>query len=149
VGKKIDGPSGDEPLRRIRRLAEGRRFDTSNQPQPQGSTRGKNPQGPTTSQAKIQYISEARFRRAVDRLVALGPRAVAEFIAELGARFFIRTAIDLRLAEYAARLSPELLAAASGDRFPDALHNVVAEQVPWVPCYVVVTEKVIRAGSSA
>ncbi len=53
-----------------------------------------------------------RRQRTAERLHRLGARALAELLSEIGAPAW-------RIAEeYAHRLSPELLAAVGGDRFP-------------------------------
>ncbi|MGH7119107.1 MAG: hypothetical protein ACREFP_09005 [Acetobacteraceae bacterium] len=62
-----------------------------------------------------------RRRRTAERLHRLGPRALYHAIDEIGPGAW-------RVAEaYAAKLTPELLAAVGGDRFPPVpLHEVVA-----------------------
>jgi hypothetical protein len=62
-------------------------------------------------------LAERRFRRNVERLHALGPRAVAELLTEIAARRMIRLEIE-RLVDRYAQLDPGLLAASSGDRWP-------------------------------
>ncbi len=65
-----------------------------------------------------------RFRRQVERLHRLGPRATAELLAELGAERGIQTVIDRKLDTY-LELEPEVLEAAGGDRFwQPPLHRV-------------------------
>jgi hypothetical protein len=51
-------------------------------------------------------IDELRFRRTVARLHRLGPRATAELLSELGARYLIRTPIKQLLDAYLTRLDP-------------------------------------------
>ena len=60
-------------------------------------------------------FADARFRRDVQRIHALGPRAVFELLAELGARRLLRTEIEGLAARYAA-IDPRALAAAGGDQ---------------------------------
>ncbi len=62
-------------------------------------------------------VANLRFRRQVEHLYGLGPRAVGELLAEIGAERSIRTVIDRKLNKY-AQLRPEALRAAGGDRFP-------------------------------
>jgi hypothetical protein len=63
-------------------------------------------------------LSEIRFRRAVEQFHRLGGRALAELLAEIGAKFLIRQSIEDAVAGYVARLDPELLRVVGGDRFP-------------------------------
>src|SRR4051812_4236975 len=65
-----------------------------------------------------QILADLRFEREVEALCRLGPRAVAELLARIGRDYLIRTAIDQLVADSARRLTPELLAALGGDRFP-------------------------------
>lgn len=53
-------------------------------------------------------LCDAIFRRDVARLHQLGPRVLAEFLAELGASRMIRTEIEQLVRRY-ARLDPALL----------------------------------------
>lgn len=62
-------------------------------------------------------ISDPIFQRHAEHLVALGPRAVAEFLAELAREHDLEADIRRRLASY-RRATPELLIALGGDRFP-------------------------------
>ncbi len=63
-----------------------------------------------------EVVADMRFRRRVLRLHRLGPRAVGEFLAALGAERSIRTIIDQKLDTY-AELEPEALEVTGGDRF--------------------------------
>ncbi len=64
------------------------------------------------------------FRRQVERLHRLGPRATAELLAELGAERGIQTVIDRKVDTY-VELDPEVLEAAGGDDFwQPPLHGV-------------------------
>lgn len=63
-------------------------------------------------------LSEIRFRRTLERFHRLGPRLLAELLAELGARFLIRQPIEAAVARYVARLDPDLLQAVGGDQLP-------------------------------
>ncbi len=64
------------------------------------------------------------FRRQVERLHRLGPRATAELLAELGAERGIQTVIDQKLDTY-AQLDPEALEATGmSDFWPLPLHEV-------------------------
>jgi hypothetical protein len=57
----------------------------------------------------------------------LGPRALTEFLLELGAEQLIRTDLELRLERYASRLSPEVLRAAGADRIGTVVHLVAGD----------------------
>ncbi len=64
------------------------------------------------------------FRRQVERLHRLGPRATAELLAEIGAERGIQTIIDRKVDTY-VELDPEALEAAGGDDFsPVPIHGV-------------------------
>ena len=65
--------------------------------------------------AKI--VTDLRFQRDVERLHELGPRTLAEFLAELGVKRAITTVIDQQLSRYAS-LDTGTLSALGGDRFP-------------------------------
>ena len=65
----------------------------------------------------LDSISRIRLQRGVERLHALGPRATAELLAEVGLRIGGMPAIFTVLTEY-ERLTPQALRAAGGDRFP-------------------------------
>ena len=80
------------------------------------------PQGLIPIAAEI--VANLKFRRQVERLHRLGPRSMAELLAEIGAERSITTIIDQKLDRY-AELDPEALAAASADDFwPAPLHEV-------------------------
>jgi hypothetical protein len=73
-------------------------------------------------------MSPQAFCRLVGHLHRLGPRATAEFLDKLGARYLIRTGIEQQLEDY-GRLNPKTLAAIGGDRFPPpAIHLVRDDQ---------------------
>lgn len=61
-------------------------------------------------------VGDLRFRRQVEHLHRLGPRATAELLAEIGVERSITTIIDSKLAAYAG-IEPEALEAAGGDKF--------------------------------
>jgi hypothetical protein len=65
------------------------------------------------------------FQRLVRQAHALGPRVIAELLAEIGAEFLIRVSIERKLERYAA-LDPQILRAVGADRFP-----------PWPPLRLV------------
>jgi hypothetical protein len=62
-------------------------------------------------------FADARFRRDVQRIHALGPRVVFELLAELAARRLMRTEIEGLAARYAA-IDPRALAAAASNQVP-------------------------------
>lgn len=57
------------------------------------------------------------FRRHVEHLAALGPRAIAEFLIETGRASGCSDEIGERLASY-QRISPDMLTATRGGEFP-------------------------------
>ncbi|MEE9249652.1 MAG: hypothetical protein V3U93_00800 [Alphaproteobacteria bacterium] len=63
-----------------------------------------------------EIVADLRFRRQVERVHALGPRATAELLAEIGAERAIMTVIDKKLDNY-VELDPKVLEAVGGDRF--------------------------------
>ena len=68
--------------------------------------------------------SHPHFRRQVERLHRLGPRAVGEFLAEIGAERSIANVIDRKLDTY-TEVKPEALEATGGDDFPpNPIHEV-------------------------
>jgi hypothetical protein len=66
----------------------------------------------------LQPLDRLRLERGVLHLHNLGPRAEAEFLAELAGKIGGLPAILGLLAEYQAKLSPAKLRASGGDRFP-------------------------------
>ena len=70
------------------------------------------------------HIRDLRLRRDVERLCRLGPRAMYELLAEIGARRGIQTFIEDRAAVY-SNIDPDRLAAVGGDGFPQLpIHEV-------------------------
>ena len=65
----------------------------------------------------MTHFPDYQFRRDVVRLHSLGPRALAEFLAELGADTFRMTDIERRLSRYAG-MDPAAVRVVGGDRFP-------------------------------
>ena len=70
----------------------------------------------TKTMVAADVVADLRFRRRVERLHRLGPRAVGELLAELAAARSIMTAIDRKLATY-VELDLEGLEAVGGDKF--------------------------------
>ena len=71
-----------------------------------------------------EIVARLHFRRQVERLHQLGPRATAELLAEIGGERCIQTIIDRKLERY-IELDPEALDAAGGDAFsPVPIHEV-------------------------
>lgn len=62
-------------------------------------------------------FTAARLQRGVEYLHRLGPRANAEFLAEIAKHVGMPCILDL-LADYQRRLSPDMLAVTGGDGFP-------------------------------
>ncbi len=75
-------------------------------------------------QIAAEVVADLRFRRKVIRLHRQGPRAVGEFLAELGADRGIATVIDQKIDTY-VELGAGALEAAGGDEFwQPPLHGV-------------------------
>ncbi len=73
----------------------------------------------------LNNLDQMRLQRGAEHLHTLGPRATAEFLAEVAAAIGGMPAILGRLNEYQRRLNPEMLRATGGDRFPPrSLHSV-------------------------
>jgi hypothetical protein len=73
----------------------------------------------------LHPLTRLRLQRDVAHLHALGSRATAEFIVALTERIGGLPAALALLAEYERRLTPEMLRAVGGDRFPPRpLHPV-------------------------
>ena len=71
-----------------------------------------------------ETVSHPHFRRQVERLHRLGPRATAELLAEIGGERGIQTIVDQKLERY-TELDPEALEATGGDDFPpNPIHEV-------------------------
>ena len=70
----------------------------------------------SVGEAAAQVVADLRFRRQVQRLHQLGPRATAELLAEIGAERGIGTIIDQKLDTY-VELNPAAIEAAGGDTF--------------------------------
>jgi hypothetical protein len=63
-------------------------------------------------------LGDIRFHRAIARLHRLGPRVLAELLAEIGAGHLVRQPIERLVDEYLDRLDPVAVAVAGGDRLP-------------------------------
>ncbi len=68
-----------------------------------------------TPEHATAFIREIAFHRHIDHLHRLGPRAIGEFLSEIGERHLCRTWIEDRLADYAL-IDPEALANLEGWR---------------------------------
>ena len=71
----------------------------------------------------LSPIDRLRLQRNAERLYRLGPRAFAEMLVEFGAETGTAERIIKKLEDY-ARLTPEMLRATGGDRFPRPLRVV-------------------------
>lgn len=65
-----------------------------------------------------------RYRRGAEHLHRLGARGVAEFLGEVGRAHNIESDILDRLDTWRAEISPAMVEAAGGDRFPPLLREV-------------------------
>ena len=74
--------------------------------------------------ALTDTLNEMVYRRRVQRLWRLGPRAIAELLAEIGAERSIRTTIDEKLERYTG-FEPAVLRAVRADQLPATPLHVV------------------------
>ncbi len=63
-----------------------------------------------------EIVADMRFRREVKRLHRLGPRVMAELLAEIAAERGIRILIERKIDKFTG-LEPEALEVTGGDRF--------------------------------
>jgi hypothetical protein len=70
--------------------------------------------------------SDARFDRNVVHLIELGPRVVAEFLAEIGHDYLLRLVIEELLHRCVTQLTPVMLRVVGGDRFAPAPIRLIA-----------------------
>jgi hypothetical protein len=68
-------------------------------------------------------VTDPRLRRGAEHLCHLGPRALAELLAEIGARHGIHNDLIHTLAAY-RNLTPGMIREAGGDNFPPYLLEV-------------------------
>jgi hypothetical protein len=68
------------------------------------------------------------MRRGSEHLHRLGPRAMAEFLAEIAAAQGCGAELLARLDDWRARLTPELVRAVGADRFPPTIALVPHER---------------------
>jgi hypothetical protein len=66
----------------------------------------------------LDPLDRLRLQRGAEHLHSLGARATAELLAEVGHRIGGMPCILGLLCEYQQRLSPQMLRAVGGDRFP-------------------------------
>jgi hypothetical protein len=69
--------------------------------------------------------TELRLQRGAEHLHRLGPRAIAELLAEIGHRADCLDDVLEVLGRYRAGLTPELLRQVGGDRFPPSVPREV------------------------
>jgi hypothetical protein len=67
---------------------------------------------------RLDPLDRLRLQRGAEYLHLLGPRATAELLAEVGHRIGGIPYILGLLGEYQERLTPQMLHATGGDRFP-------------------------------
>ncbi len=71
-------------------------------------------------------VADLKFRRDVERILALGPRPIIELLIEIGEQRLCRTYVEQRVQRY-SEIDPEHLAALGGDKFPrPPLYEVVS-----------------------
>ena len=78
----------------------------------------------TEMMGPADVVADLKFRRQVERLHALGPRATAELLAELGAERSIATIIDQKLDCYTEMDPAAIEAIGGGDFWPLPLRAV-------------------------
>lgn len=79
------------------------------------------------SEVARDVMRELRFRRAVAKVHSLGPRVMAELLAELGARYLQRRAVEDAVEGYAA-LDPDVIRALRADEpLPPVIRQVSGE----------------------
>jgi hypothetical protein len=66
----------------------------------------------------LHPLDQLRLQRGVEHLHALGARATAELLTEVGQRIGGLPCILRLLGEYEQRLTPAMLRLTDGDRFP-------------------------------
>jgi hypothetical protein len=74
----------------------------------------------------LDPLDRLRLQRGAEHLYTLGPRATAELLAEVGDRIGGLPSIMELLSEYQQRLSPQMLRAVGGHRFPARPLRVVS-----------------------
>ena len=117
-------PDKKKPPARDRRLSgdvSPGGFDTRRDKPPSPKKQAARDLVPIGSVA-AEIVADLRFRRQVKHLYRLGPRAVAELLAEISAERGITTIVDQKLATY-AELDPTALEAVD-DFWPAPLHEV-------------------------
>jgi hypothetical protein len=75
----------------------------------------------------LDPLAMLRLRRGVEHLHRLGPRATAEFLAEIAAQSGGVAPIIELLAAYERRITVDMLRAIGGDRFPPRTPLVAVE----------------------
>jgi len=73
-------------------------------------------------------INDPRLVRGAGHLHTLGPRATAEFFIDLAARIGGMPTIIWLLNEYQQRLTPAMLVATGGDKFPPRALDAVPQE---------------------
>jgi hypothetical protein len=66
----------------------------------------------------LDTLDRLRLQRGVEHLHQLGPRATAELLAEVAHRIGGMPCIIGLLTEFERRITPAMLRASGGDRFP-------------------------------
>ena len=80
---------------------------------------------PVIGRDAAEVVADLAFRRKVEHLHRLGPRAVHELLVEIGEQRLCRTYLEQRVRRY-SEIDPEHLEALGGDTFPrPPLYEVV------------------------
>ena len=69
------------------------------------------------NETAAEIASDLRFRRQIERLHRLGPRALGELLVEIGEQRLCRTYLEQRVRRY-AEIDPKHLAALGAEHFP-------------------------------
>ena len=75
----------------------------------------------------MDTLIDLRLQRGAEHLHRLGPRAIAGYLGDLSRRIGGLPAALGLLAEYETKLTPDMLRATGGDRFPQRLRVVPKE----------------------
>lgn len=104
---------------RDRRVTRANRYDAPRSPlRSAAAISGRRSYRLDLDQARSEAVDNVRFTASVGRFYRLGPRVLAELLAEFAALTMQKTWLERRLEDY-NRLTPELLAALNGGQLPE------------------------------